>query len=250
MIRALIIEDELDAQNLLGTILKDYCPNVALIDIATDLPTGIKLIEYLRPDLVFLDIQLGENTGFQLLDLLPWKNFKVIITTAHQDYALKAFEYEAIDYVLKPYSPKSIISAIARVEKTNQASQLFRRLDDLLNHKATLSRLQLATQEGIVMVSTSEIIRLEADRSYCNIFLKNGERLLVSRSLKDLESQLPSTHFFRIHTSHLINLQYLERYNKADGGFVVLADKIAIPIARRRKNEFLERINSHKTAYL
>lgn len=245
MIRTIIVEDEVDAQKLLMLILQEYCLNVEVVGIAADVNHGMQLITSLNPDLVFLDIQLGEQTGFQMLDQLPNKTFQLIITTAYQDSALEAFRYEAIDYVLKPYTPVNIIAAVERAAKRTKNDELYQKLDGLLNRKSISSKISLPTSEGFLLVNIEDVIRIEADRAYSQIYLTNGLKTMVSKPLKEMETLFPPPFFFRPHASHLINLQQLEKYNKEDGGVAVMSDQSQIPIARRRKNDFLVWIKSN-----
>lgn len=240
---AIIIEDELDAQHLLSKIIDDYCPDINVSGSASNVQDGINLIESLDPDIVFLDIQLGDRTGFQLLDSLSNKSFKLIITTAYQEFALKAFKYEAIDYVLKPYSPKSILLAISKVQKQTIDNEVYKRLESLLSEQKKSSKISLPTTEGYTMVCTEDIVHVAADRSYSHVYLASKKKLMISRSLKEIEALLPSSTFFRLHTSHLINLDHLDMYNKEDGGYAVMTDGSQVPVARRRKTEFLEKLS-------
>lgn len=240
---AIIIEDELDAQHLLSKIIDEYCPDINVSGCASNVQDGISLIESLDPDIVFLDIQLGERTGFQLLDSLSNKSFKLIITTAYQEFALKAFKYEAIDYVLKPYSPKSILLAISKVQKQTIDNEVYKRLESLLSEQKKSSKISLPTTEGYTMVCTEDIVHVAADRSYSHVHLASKKKLMISRSLKEIEALLPSSIFFRLHTSHLINLDHLDMYNKEDGGYAVMTDGSQVPVARRRKTEFLEKLS-------
>lgn len=242
---AIIIEDEYDAQMLLTSILEQYCPDVTVLGTASTIADGKRLIIEEKPDIVFLDIQLGEETGFELLDQLSGHSFKLIITTAYQDFALKAFEYEAIDYVLKPYSPKSILLAIERVKKQVVDNQVYKRLESLLSRQKSLSKVSLPTSEGYTMLCSSNIVHLVADRSYSYVHLSSAEKLLLSKSLKEIEALLPSASFFRLHASHLVNLNHVEKYVKDDGGYVLMSDGKQVPIARRRKAEFLELLTNN-----
>lgn len=239
---AIIIEDELDAQELLSVILKEYCPSIQLTGIAANITEGVQLIESVEPDLVFLDINLGDFTGFQLLDKLENRSFKIIITTAYENFALQAFKYEAIDYVLKPYTPQNIVAAVGRFSKSIQSHHLYDKLDAIINRNINVSKINLPTSDGIILINTEEIIYVMADRAYCLIHLTNGQKKIVSKSLKEIEDVLPDYLFFRSHASHLINLNQVEKYSKEDGGFAVMSDQTQVPIARRRKNEFLELI--------
>jgi len=242
MFHTVIIEDEVDAQSLLSGIIREYCPSLQLVGIASNIKDGIALLEKTKPELVFLDIEIEDGTSFQLLDRLKHMSFKVIFTTAYDQYALKAFKYGAIDYLLKPYSPQDVLKSIERVRRTQYDQAIFNRLDYLIKQNTSTGRnkISIPTSEGMNLVSVNDIIRLEADRSYCYVFLSDGERMLVSKPLKDFERQLPSDLFFRVHSTHLINMDYIKKYIKEDGGSIELNDGSCVPIARRRKQEFLD----------
>lgn len=241
MVRVAIIQDEEDAQSLLSKIIKEYCPSLEIVGNATTINDGILLIENIKPDLVFLDIEIDGRTSFQLLDRLKYMSFKVIFTTAYDQYALKAFKYGAIDYLLKPYSPQEIFHSVERVRKTLYEEGMFNRLDFLIKNidSSQNKKISIPTSEGVSVVSINDIVRVEADRSYCFLCLSDGERMLVSKPLKDIEASLPENIFFRIHTTHLINMDYVKRYIKEDGGYVLMNDGSTAPLARRRKQQFL-----------
>ncbi len=241
MIHTVIIEDERDAVSLLSGIINEYCPSLLIVGVAGNIPDGLKLIEDVKPNLVFLDIEIEGGTSFQLLDRLKHVSFKIIFTTAYDQYALKAFKYGAIDYLLKPYSPKDVVRSIERVKKTQYDQTIFNRLDYLIkqNKPSQNIKINIPTSEGMNIVSVSNIIRIEAYRSYCFAYLSDGDRILVSKPLKDLEAMLPDYMFFRVHSAHLINMDYVKKYIKEDGGSIVMNDGCHIPIARRRKSEFL-----------
>jgi len=237
-IPAIIIEDELDAQQLLANILNDYCPDIQVLGIAEDIESAVKLIQTVQPRLVFLDVNLKNDCGFGVLDQFLIRPFKVIITTAFEEHALKAFQYEAVDYILKPYAPSQVIKAIEKIRKLNGKADVFEKLESLIyNSKQTIS---LPTNEGIDIIRIDTIVRIEADRACC-LFLVGGVRKMISKALKEIQDLLPD-YFFRSHTSHLINLEKLIKYAKEDGGYALMCDDSKIPIARRRKVEFLEKI--------
>lgn len=246
---ALIIEDEADAQQLLSKIIEEYCLDVTVAGGAANIQDGKNLIESLKPDIVFLDIQLGDKTGFQLLDSLVSYPFKLIITTAYQEFALKAFKYEAIDYVLKPYSPKSIMTALEKVKRQSVDSEVFKRLESLLSAQNKKTKVSLPTSDGYVMVSPDEIVHVSADRAYSQVFLSSDKKkLFISKPLKELETLLPSESFFRLHTSHLINLDKVDKYNKEDGGYVLMTNGSQVPVARRRKTAFLDLLTGNNSS--
>ena len=241
MIHTVIIEDERDAVSLLSGIIQEYCPSLQIVGIAGNIIDGLKLIENVKPNLIFLDIEIEGGTSFHLLDRLKYVSFNIIFTTAYDQYALKAFKYGALDYLLKPYSPKDVLRSIERVIKIQYDQTIFNRLDYLIKqNKPSLNlKINIPTSEGMNIVTVNDIVRIEANRSYCFACLSDGERILVSKPLKDLESQLPDDMFFRAHSAHLINMDYVKKYIKEDGGSIVMNDECNIPIARRRKAEFL-----------
>jgi two-component system LytT family response regulator len=240
-IPAIVIEDESDAQQLLASILRDYCPDIQLLGIAADVESAVNLIQELQPELIFLDVNLKNECGFELLDKFLFKPFKVIITTAFEEYALKAFEYEAIDYILKPYSPLQVSKSVNRIKKIKSKEGVFKNLESLIHKSNKVLTISLPTNDGINIFKVKDIVRVEADRAYCMIFLENGVRRMISKALKEIEEILPE-YFYRTHTSHLINLEKLQKFAKEDGGYALMSDGSKIPIARRRKVDFLEKI--------
>ncbi|MFT6334721.1 MAG: two-component system LytT family response regulator [Saprospiraceae bacterium] len=242
MVRVVIIENEVDAQSLLSSIIQEYCPSLELVGMAKNINDGLSLIENTRPDLVFIDIEIDGGTSFQLLDKLVHMSFKIIFTTAYDQHALKAFKYGAVDYLLKPYSPQDVLKSVERVRRTLYDQAIFNRLDFLIknNKPEHNKKMSIPTSEGVSVISVNDIVKVEADRSYCFICLSDGERMLVSKPLKEIEENLPSKMFFRVHTTHLINMEYIKKYVKEDGGYVIMNDGSSVPIARRRKQHFLE----------
>lgn len=246
MIRTVIINSEIDSQPLLLEIIQEYATSIDIIGIARNTEEGIQLIEDHKPDLVFLDLDLNESSSFKILDYFKNPTFKIILSSEDESHALKAFKYGAIDYLVKPFAPQEILSSIDRVKKTQFNEAIYNRLDYLIrqNNIRPNNKITIPTSEGINVLSISDILKIEADRSYCFIYLTDGDRILVSKPLKEIESMLPPQVFFRIHSAYLINLDYVKRYSKEDGGSVILNDGSHIPLARRRKKEFFERLNS------
>ena len=247
MIRTLIVEDEKHALELLSSIVNDYCSELELLESASSLAEGKRLIDTLRPDLVFLDIQLGDDSGFDLLRELVHKDFKLIITSAYDHYALEGFKHEAIDYILKPYSPSLIVSAINRVKKQRKEEEVFEKLAAIIRpQEASLAhnKLSISTSDGVHLVDYDNIIRLEAQKSYCEIRLKDKSKLLVSKSMGEIEKQLPQTKFFRVHSGHLVHMACVSQISNQDGGYLIMTDGSQVPLARRRKQEFLAAIQA------
>lgn len=244
MLKALIIEDEVDARSLLTKIIKDYCANLEVVASAGNIREGVDLIENHTPDIVFLDIQLEDGSAFQLLDKLTQRKFKIIFTTAYAEFALKAFRYEAIDYILKPYSPSQVVEAVSRVKDQNISSELFTNLQSIVENSISgnQKKINIATADGLHFFTPDNIIRAEADRSYSCIYLLSGEKKLISKPLKELEEILPKKYFFRTHASHLINLTHVKKLSNEDGGYILLTDGSQVPLARRRKVEFIEQL--------
>lgn len=242
MIRAIIVEDEEAARSLLSKILAKYCSDIELIGYAESVDEAVQFIFQTDPDLVFFDIEINGGSSFEILKTIENRRFKTIFTTAFNDHALKAFEYEAIHYILKPYQVLDVIEGVERVKKILKKEESF---SDLMNvssssYKLDANKITLSTKEGIFLVEIDNIIRLEADRSYCNVYLNNNKRILLSKPLKNYVESLPKDQFFRSHNSHLINLNYVEKFIKEDGGEIIMSDGSSVPIARRRKAMFLE----------
>lgn len=238
MIKAVIIDDEKSAVISIELALREYCPTVEVVGKSYNAKDGIIEIETKKPDLVFLDIQMPHTSGIELLEQLEQRNFEVIFVTAFNEFAVKAFKLNAIDYLLKPISIPELIKAVNKVSlsKSNQLSS-----DDKLNKlKATLSgKVGLPFSSGTEFVKITDIIRIEADGSYCKVITIDGKSRLISRNLKEMHTSLEDESFYRTHKSHLINLEHIIKYSPLkDGGLIEMADGAKIEIARNNKAEF------------
>ncbi len=244
MINTIIVEDESDAQELLANIIKECCPLLELGGIAANKEDALILIENIKPDLLFLDIEIQDGTSFDLLESIASNEFKIIFTTAYDSYALKAFRYEAVDYILKPYSPKDVTLAVNRVRKRQYNEVIYNRLDYLVKNlgKPKQSKISISTSEGILVVSVDDIIRVEADRAYAYLHQFNKSKQLISKPLKEFEGMLPMTEFIRVHSGHLVNKAFIDRYLNEDGGYVLMSDGSKVPVSRRRKQHFLNEL--------
>lgn len=244
MLTAIIIDDEQKGRMALKQKLHDYCPQVKLLAEAGDGAEGLKQIEKLGPDLIFLDIEMPRMDGFEMLNQLKNKNFQIIFTTAYDQYAIKAIKYAAFDYLLKPIDIEELKSAVSKID--NQALNLTEKklsaLEQNLHGKSALNKIAIATVDGLLFFNISDIIRLEASSNYTNIYFNNHPNLVASKTLKDFEDLLPADIFFRTHHSHLINLNYIKRYIKGDGGQIELQDGAYVDVSRRKKEEFLKAI--------
>ena len=228
-----IIDDEKNGRDLLSSLLKIHGEDVVVVATAASALEGIKVIQKHNPDLVFLDIQMPHGTGFDLLEAFPSRDFEVIFTTAHQEYAIKAIKEDARDYLVKPIDPDDLEAALARARDLRSEKE----------HVSTANRIGIPVAGGIKYTDPKDIIRLEGDGSYTHIYLLNGEKLLVSKNLKELERLVSAANFFRSHNSHLINCNHVAEYNKTDGGYIVMCDGSTSPLYRRRKDEFLVRMS-------
>jgi two-component system LytT family response regulator len=246
MIQAVIVDDEQPSIDRLSGLLTTHCSH--LVHLAGTVTEGAKLINNLQPELVFLDVQLGDETGFDLLKRLPEIQFGVVFTTAFDKYAVQAFRFSAIDYLLKPIDPADLMEAITKMKERHSAQDTARRLDVLFHNlkplEGTAKKISVPTLNGFVFVEVSKIIRCESDVNYTNIFLTDKRKLTVAKTLKEFEELLSDYNFYRVHNSHLINLAYMTGYHKGKGGYVTMADNSEIEVSSRRKSDFLKRITS------
>ncbi|WP_299247543.1 LytTR family DNA-binding domain-containing protein [uncultured Cytophaga sp.] len=244
-IKAIIIDDEKDGRTVLSTLIKLYCPQVEIIGESSSGEQGLIMIEELNPALVFLDIDMPGMNGFSLLKKLKEINFEVIFVTAHHHYALKAIKHSALDYLLKPVDKTELIEAIGKFKISSSVNERMAYL--LENETKDLSELKqiiLNVREGYVFSEINEIVRCEADGNYTTVFFKNGDKQVASKTLKEFENLLSEHNFWRIHKSHLINLKYLKKYIKGEGGGnVVMTDNSEIEVSRRNKDAFLKKFN-------
>ena len=243
MLKALVIDDEARARRILTTLLNEYCPRIQIVSQADDVLSGLDGIQKYQPDLVFLDIAMPEYSGFQLLEMIGEINFEIIFTTAFEEYALRAFQVSAIDYLLKPIQIDLLIQA---VEKIPQHRHINDRLSVLKSNlqQNQISRIALPVQEGFHFIDIKDIIYLQADGAYTRIFLQNGQKLLISKNIKSLENLLNHPGFFRTHRSFLINLNCVKSYFKQDGGYIIMDNGNTVSLSRDRKGEFLEKYSS------
>ncbi|WP_103068043.1 LytR/AlgR family response regulator transcription factor [Aquimarina sediminis] len=246
--KAILIEDNPSARKSFLNLLNEYCPDIQLIGQASNVAEGIATISASQPDLMFLDIEMPDGNGFDLLQKLPEISFQVIFVSSHEKYALRAIKSSALDYILKPIDPEELVEAVEKAKSEFEHHKTQQRVQTLINNISSQSKeptqLILKDKYGIQIVSIKDIIHLEANGSYTKFFINGQDNLLVSKGLKDYENILSSQHFFRCHQSHLINLDYLLRYDKRDGDFLVLKDKSKVPLATRKKESLLKIINA------
>jgi two-component system, LytTR family, response regulator len=239
-ILTLIIEDDPLNSTMLRDLLRDHFPNIRVAGIAASIAEAKPLLKCLDIDLLFLDIELPDGKGFDLLSTLPEVNFEVIVTTSYSSYALDAIQYSALDYIMKPVSTADLSKAIERYTWKLMHHQTGN--SRISNPWSLFHRLPLPTSEGIVFVNTDEIVHAEADGVYTVFKLKQGKNIMVSRPLCDFEERLISRNFFRIHNSHIINLAEVAKFVRGEGSHVVMTNNSSVPVSRSRKEEFLNLI--------
>ncbi len=243
MIRTVLIDDEKDSISVLRRLLNDYCPEITILGTADGVETGAQLIRSISPDLVLLDIEMTRGNAFDLLNLLKPVNFQVIFVTAFDEYAIKAFKYSAVYYLLKPIDIGELREAISKAAGTINGKNIYRRMDVLLDNigcfRQGQQKMAIPTLTGLLFVSLGDIVRLEAKGAYTLLYLHQGEPVMATRNIKEYEELLPATEFFRIHNSHIINIQRIQKYLKGRGGCVIMEDGSSIEVASRRKDEFL-----------
>jgi two-component system LytT family response regulator len=248
MLRAVVIDDidSIRAKNI--DIIKSNCSNIAIIGQANSVESGVNLIKQIVPDIVFLDVEMPDGTGFDLLQKLKPINFKVIFITGYEDFAIRAFRFSAIDYLLKPLDPIDLIEAVNKAEEALTKDVMELKLNTLfsnLERPKNLQKLVLKTAEKIYSVNIQDIVNCESDKNYTTFYFINAPKLLVSTTLKEYETLLKPFNFFRAHQSHLINMGYFDHFIKSDGGnTIVMKNKNKIPLAIRKKEEFLALIDT------
>lgn len=237
--RAILIDDEISNLENLRTLLEKHCPQVTIMATAQSVSAAVDAIEKFLPDLVFLDIQMGEQTGFDVLKLLPRRNFEVIFVTAYDQYGIQAVKFAALDYLLKPIDIEELINAVNKAEyklaTQIQTSQLDFLLQQLKKPDTHVSTIAIQMQSETRYVTLSEIIRCEADNTYTYFFLANSEKILVSKSLKEYADLLRPNGFLRTHQSHLVNPKYVKSWLKEDGGILLLTSGEKIPVSKPNK---------------
>jgi len=248
MLSAVIVEDEIRSRESLNGLLKLYCKNVSVVAEADGVQTGIKAIKEHNPDIVFLDIQMPDGSGFKLLESIDKINFSIIFTTAYDQFAIKAIKFSAIDYLLKPIFPDDLMEAVKKAEKSVVTKKTQQNVEVLLENfkrpETEPPKIVLSTAEKINVVKVKDIIRCESDNYYTNYFFIDGKQLLISKTLKENEELLSDYNFIRPHKSHLINVIYIKSYNKHDGGSIVMTDGSVVPVSRRKREKILEIISN------
>lgn len=245
MIKAILIDDIEQARITFKKDLEVYAMDVEIIGEASGVVEGAKLLKAMTPDILFLDIQMQDGSGFDLLDILPEINFKIIFITASDAYAIKAFRYAAIDYLLKPVDPDELVAAMEKY-RNNKAdeSEKYKLLNySLKNSKKPNERLALHAQDKIHIVDIATILRCESNVNYTEFFFKDAKRIVVSKTLKEFEDILSDQGFYRVHQSHLVNTKMIKEFVKVEGGHLIMSDGKMVPVSTRKRAEVVRMLD-------
>ncbi|MGL2966906.1 LytR/AlgR family response regulator transcription factor [Flavobacterium sp. XGLA_31] len=247
MITAVLIDDDENLRNGMKSLLARYAPEINIVGEADSVESGTTLLLQNQPQVVFLDIHLGDGSGFDLLEEVNKKgklNSQIVFITAHEQYAIKAFRFSALDFLLKPVDPDELSKVIGKIknvlDKNDSVAHIDLLLENIRKKVDNFKRIALSTADGIHLFDVSDIIRCESEDNYTKFYIKNNKPVLISKTLKEYEDLLTEHGFERIHQSHLINLSYLKSYIKKDGGYVIMADNSNLPISQRKKERLQE----------
>ncbi len=247
MLKVVIVDDEENVRESLNSMLKLYCRNIAWVESFDTVDSAARFIREEKIDVLLLDINIGEENGFDIFKHFPHPDFKVIFITAYQEYAVEAFRFAAIDYLLKPVDPDNLAEAVERASDILDKEKMSLKIESLLHNlhigQKAKRKMVLKTSDSIHVVNPEEIVYCEADGSYTQFHLADGSRILVTKTLGVYEELLEAENFLRIHQTYLLNLDYLKRFDKAEGGRVILKDGTTLPVASRKKDQLLRRIS-------
>lgn len=245
--RAILIDDEKSNLELTFNLLKLYCKQVEVVATAGSVEEGYMSIIQHQPDLIFLDVQMQDGTGFDLLNRFSTIPFKIVFITAHQDFALAALKRSAIDFLLKPLSPPDIIDAVAKaqqlVSENEQVEKIKTLLENIQDGRSQKQKLVLKTMERIYSIPLQDIVRFHSEGSYTEVYLKDGKKIVVSKLIKDFEESLSSNSFLRVHQSHLVNVDYIFSFGKSEN-IITMKDDSVVPVSIRKKDTLLNLLNS------
>lgn len=238
---AILVDDMPTALEMLKNDLTQFHPEIEIIGTAKSVVEASKALRKQQPDILFLDIMLGDGTGFDVLEIHPNLSSKIIFVTASDEYAIKAFKFAAIDYVLKPYSNEDLANAInkAKDQIKPDKEQLTVLQQSITKPNQRPKKISLNTSDKIMVVNLDDIVRCQSDNNYTEFFMNDGQKILVGKTLKHFADMLKEYDFLRVHQSHLINIQFIKEFIKSDGGYLVLKNKTTVPVSVRKKNEVI-----------
>lgn len=244
MIKAIVIDDEVHCLETLNLLLKEYCPQVQLLEQCRSAKKGLEAIEKLKPDLVFLDIEMPTMNGFEMLEQFTEIPFAIVFTTSYDQYAIKAIRFSALDYLLKPIDPNELVNAVKKVQEQRHlpmAEQFQMLLKQVHGKNNQFNKIAVPTSEGFELIPADQLIYLEANDNYTHLFLKNKTKIIACRTLKEMEEQLLDFAFFvRVHHSYIVNLNEVTRYVRGEGGYLVMSDGSTVSVSRSRKESLLK----------
>ncbi|MBK9270572.1 MAG: response regulator transcription factor [Saprospiraceae bacterium] len=243
MINAIIIDDERNSIEMLEWLLSTYCPDVRVLSSCESGEEGIQAIKRLKPDLVFLDIEMPKMNGFDVLEAIGTPDFEVVFITAYDQFAVKAFRYAAFNYMLKPVDPEDLAKTIGRLKEKKTVpdkEQMELLFQNLLNKEKQIDRIALSSGDGLIFVQTKDIMYCKAESNYTQVALVDGRTVLVARTLKDLDETLSGKDFHRVHHSYLVNINHISKFVKGDGGYILMPDKTEITISRNKRDDFFQ----------
>lgn len=239
--KAIIIDDEEYVRETLKEMISFHCPEITSLCTADGVKSGLETIAKENPDIIFLDVRMEDGTGFDLLRSIPDITFHIVFITAHEEYAIKALKFSALDYLLKPVDIDELSETVKKAKDLIQKDQVRLKIESfLINQESKDKRIVLKTAEAIHIVNVQDIIRCESDSNYTNFYISGDKKLIVSKTLKEYEELLSDYGFVRSHQSHLVNLNFVEKFDKRDGGMLVLKDNQQVPVSTRKREELLQ----------
>jgi two-component system LytT family response regulator len=248
MTTILILDDEPHAREALSGIIKNYATDFEVVASCSDLTSAKAAITQHHPDIVLLDIEMGAEIGLDIITFFPHHSFKLIFITAHQNYAVNAFRLSAVDYLLKPVDPDMLVEALNKAKAAKDVEQLSSKLDHLLHNVALNGKknkkVVLKTSDNIHVLNIEDIMYCKAERSYTKFYLADKNNILVSVALGEYERIFSDFNFIRIHQSYLLNMDYIKRYEKTDGGTIILKDGTCLPVAVRKKDHLISKLRT------
>ncbi|MFO7370074.1 MAG: LytTR family DNA-binding domain-containing protein [Bacteroidales bacterium] len=248
MLKIAIIEDEEKSLGFIRSIIEQHCPAVEIIGTATSVQSAVTLLTNVKPALVLSDINLPDGTAFDMLSRLDEIDFKVIFITAFEEYAIKAIKFSALDYLVKPIDPNELVKAVnkakEKIEHENNTLKLKALLSNVRDFSEKLRKIVLKTFDSIYVVDLQDIIRCESDNSYTLFYLKDSRKIMVSSVLKDYDELLADSGFIRVHKSHLVNLNYIDKFIKSDGGYLIMKDGASVPVSQRKRDMIMDFFNN------
>lgn len=241
MLKAILVDDEPNSVQLLARQLEQHCPQVLVLGQVTDSTEAIELIRQIKPDVVFLDIEMPEMNGFQLLEQLEDITFAVIFVTAYDEFAVKAFRFSAVDYLLKPVDIPDLLAAVSKVERQQPLD--YRQLELLKSQYQSgqfAQKLAVPYQGSLIFVELKEIVYCESDSNYTSIILTSGKRYLVSKTLREVQEFLEGRNFLRVHRQYVVNLDHIRMYKRGEGNSLIMSNEVSIPVGRQQKDRLLQ----------